>query len=55
MVFSEILQEDSQEIWEKSKNTFSYRTPLVPASRNTYNKRGAGLQPVTYFTRSLIF
>ena len=53
-VFSEILQ-DSQEICEISKNTFSYRTPLVPASKNTYNKCGAGLQPGTYFTRSFIF
>ena len=52
-VFSEILQ-DSQEICEISKNTFSYRTPLA-ASKNTYNNCGVGLQPGTYFTRSFIF
>ena len=53
-VFSEILQ-DSQEICKIPKNTFSYRTRLMPASKNTYNKCGAGLQLGTYFTRSLIF
>ena len=45
-VFSEILQ-NSQEICKISKNTFSYRTPLVPTSKNTYNKCGAGLQSGT--------
>ena len=37
-MFSEIL-EDSQEICDISKNTFYYRIPLVPASKNTLPSR----------------
>ena len=37
-MFSEILQ-DSQEICDISKNTFYYRIPLVPASKNTLPSR----------------
>ena len=35
--------------------TGNSRAPVVPASKNQYNKCGAGLQPGTYFTRSFIF
>ena len=35
--------------------TGNSKAPLVPASKNQYNKCSAGLQPRTYFTRSFIF
>ena len=35
--------------------TGNSRAPVVPASKNQYNKYGAGLQPGTYFTLGFIF
>ena len=35
--------------------TGNSRAPVVPASKNQYNKYGAGLQPGTYFTLGSIF